>query len=125
MHTIFIEYHCSDSNEHSSTILFLIGGLGRYEDCGTREELLKSGYSGLMNHFFGKDRKKTIKKDAFIKFREKIIDEILWLEWTRYCKTLPDLPNLPNQQKLITDVEFCEHLLANTNIPTKKKEAMV
>jgi len=101
------------------------GGLGRYDDCGTREELMKSGYSGLMNHFFGKDRKKSMKKDAFIKFRGQIIDEMLWLEFTRYCKSLPDLPGLPNQQKLITDVEFCEHLLAHTNIPNKKKEAMI
>merc|ERR1719273_2547988 len=56
-----------------------------------------------------------------------MIDDILWLEFTRYCKSLPDLPNLPAQQfPILTSVEFCEHLLANnTNIPSKKKNAMI
>ena len=99
--------------------------MGRYEDCGTPQELMAANYSGLMNYFFGKDRKKKVKKDAFLKFRSKILDEMLWLEFTRYCKLLPALPNLPNQHKIITDVEFCQHLLAHTNISNKKKEAMV
>merc|ERR1712018_380880 len=78
-----------------------------------------------MNYFFGKDRKKKVKKDTFLKFRSKILDEMLWLEFTRYCKQLPALPNLPNQHKIITDVEFCEHLLAHANLPPKKKAAMI
>ena len=87
---------------------------------------MKASYSGLMNYLFGKDRSKKITKDAFLKFRGQIIDEILWLEFTRYCKTLPDLPGLPPQNfPIITDVEFCEHLLAHANIPSKKKKAMV
>ena len=65
-------------------------------------------------------------KDAFLKFRGQIIDDILWLEFTRYCKDLPNLPNLPPQKfPIITDVEFCEYLLGNTNIPNKRKNAMI
>jgi len=101
------------------------GGLGRYDDCGTPEELLNTDYSALMNYFFGKDRKKTMKKDTFKKFRTQLIDECLWLEFSRYCKQLPALPNLPNQHKIITDKEFCEHLLAHANLPPKKKEHMI
>jgi len=101
------------------------GGLGRYDDCGTPEELLNTDYSALMNYFFGKDRKKTMKKDTFKKFRLQLIDEMLWLEFTRYCKQLPALPDLPNQHKIITDKEFCEHLLAHANLPPKKKENMI
>ena len=99
--------------------------MGRYDDCGTPEELLNTDYSALMNYFFGKDRKKTMKKDTFKKFRTQLIDECLWLEFSRYCKQLPALPNLPNQHKIITDKEFCEHLLAHANLPPKKKEHMV
>ena len=85
-------------------------------------------YSGLMNYFFGEDRSKVVHRDDFLKVREEVIDDILWLEFTRYCHTLPELENLPSQEfqnPIITDVEFCEHLLANANIPNKKKKAMV
>jgi len=66
-----------------------------------------------------------MKKDTFKKFRTQLIDECLWLEFSRYCKQLPALPNLPNQHKIITDKEFCEHLLAHANLPPKKKEHMI
>jgi len=100
------------------------GGSARYDDCGTSEELMKASYSGVMNYLFGKDRSKKMTKESFKNFRGQIIDDILWLEFSRYCKGLPDLPNLPNT-KIMTDVEFCEHLVANANIPSKKKKAMI
>lgn len=102
------------------------GGLGRYDDCGSPAELLTCKYSGLMTYLFGKHRTKKFTKDAFLKFRGHVIDDILWLEFTRYCKDLPDLPKLPQQKfPIITDVEFCEHLLAHANLPPKKKAAMI
>ena len=79
-----------------------------------------------MNYLFGKDRSKRVPKEAFLKLRGQIIDDILWLEFARYCKALPDLPNIPPQKfPIITDIEFCEHLLSHANIPSKKKKAMV
>ena len=103
------------------------GGLGRFDDCGTPEELMRAKYSGLMNFLFGPQRRKKMTKDAFLKFRGQIMDDILWLQFTRYCKDLPDLPHLkfPQSYAIITDVEFCEHLLANTTIPSKKKAQMI
>ena len=95
---------------------------------------MKEPYSGLMNYFFGKDRSKVVNKDNFLKVREEVIDDILWLEFTRHCHELPDEPlSIQNvyleyskfRNPVITDVEFCEHLLANVNIPGKKKKAMV
>ena len=109
-------------------IYYFLGGMARFEDCGTPEELMKETYSGLMNYFFGEDRSSKVTKDRFLKVREEVIDDILWLEFTRYCRELPELPNLPSskfQNPIITDVEFCEHLLTNANIPSKKKKAMV
>ena len=107
---------------------YFIGGLARYEDCGTPEELMNEPYSWLMNYFFGKDRSKQVSKENFLKIREDIIDDILWLEFTRYSHDLTDLPNIGVYRSMcpiITDVEFCEHLLANVNIPTRNKKAMV
>ena len=102
------------------------GGLARFDDCGTPAELLTAKYSGLMTYLFGAHRTKKFTKEAFLKFRGQVIDDILWLEFTRYCKDLPDLPNLsPQKFPIITDVEFCEHLLAHANIPSKKKAAMI
>jgi len=104
------------------------GGLGRFDDCGTPEELMREKYSGLMNFLFGPQRRKKMTKEAFLKFRGQVMDDILWLQFTRYCKSLPDLPHIKFPQAeltIITDVEFCEHLLANTNIPNKKKAQMI
>ena len=89
-------------------------------------ELMTAKYSGLMNYFFGAHRTKKFTKEAFLKFRGQIIDDILWLEFTRYCKDLADMTSLaPQKFPIITDVEFCEHLLAHANIPSKKKAAMI
>ena len=118
-----------NSNEYLKVLTKITkhtGGLGRYDDCGTPEELTKANYSGLMNYLFGPKRRKKMTKDAFLKFRGQMIDELLYLQFTRFCHDLPDLPNIPKQQfPIITDVEFCEHLLANLNIPSKKKAQMI
>merc|ERR1711894_786067 len=89
------------------------GGLGRYDDCGTPEELTMAKYSGLMNYLFGPHRRKKMTKDAFLKFRGQMIDDILYMEFTRYCKSLPDLPNLsfPQHNPIITDVEVDDHVV--------------
>ena len=123
----------ADGNIHANEYLKIMtkitkhtGGLRRYDDCGTYEELIRAKYSGLMSFFFGPRRTKAMKKDRFLKFRGQLIDDILWLEFTRYCKDLPNLPNLPPQHfPIMTDVDFCEHLLEPTRFPAKKKAQMI
>ena len=123
----------ADGNIHANEYLKVLtritkhtGGLRRYDECGTYEELIRTKYSGLMAYFFGPRRTKAVKKDKFLKFRQQLIDDILWLEFVRYCRPLPDLPNLPPQQfPVMTDIDFCEHLLENTNFPAKKKAQMI
>ena len=123
----------ADGNMHANEYLKVMtkitkhtGGLRRFDDCGTYEELIRNKYSGIMNYLFGKTRNKAMQKDKFLKFRGQIIDDILWLEFQRYCKNLPDLPNMPPQQfPVMTDLEFCEHLLENTTFPAKKKAQML
>ena len=123
----------ADGNMHANEYLKVMtkiskhtGGLRRFDDCGTYEELIRNKYSGLMNYLFGNRRNKAMQRDKFLKFRGQIIDDILWLEFQRHCKSLPDLPNLPPQQfPIMTDLQFCEHLLENTTFPAKKKAQML
>ena len=126
-------YIIADGNMHANEYLKVMtkitkhtGGLRRFDDCGTYEELIRNKYSGLMNHLFGKNRNKAMQRDKFLKFRGQIIDDILWLEFQRHCKTLPNLPKMPPQQfPIMTDLQFCEHLLENTTFPAKKKAQML
>ena len=68
-----------------------------------------------MNYLFGAQKNKCITKATFLALRQQIIDDILWLEFSRYSK----------DGVIISDVAFCDHLLANAEIPSKKKAAMV
>ena len=77
-------------------------------------DLLES-HSGLINYLFGKTRKKQINKDQILKFQEDLMNDILWLEFTRYSKN----------NHTITDLDFCNHILLCANITSKKKKQMV
>ena len=77
-------------------------------------DLLKH-QSGLINYLFGKTRKKQINKDNFMKFQQDLMNDILWMEFTRYSKD--------NQR--ITDLDFCNQILLCANITSKKKKQMV
>ena len=71
--------------------------------------------SGLISYLFGKTRKKQINKDNFMKFQQDLMNDVLWMEFTRYSKD--------NQR--ITDLDFCNHILLCANITSKKKKQMV
>ena len=77
-------------------------------------DLLES-HSGLINYLFGKTRKKQINKEQLLKFQEDLMNDILWLEFTRYS----------NNNHAITDLDFCNHILLCANITSKKKKQMV
>ena len=72
-------------------------------------------YSGLINYLFGKDRKKELGKDDFLNLQQDLMNDVLWLEFTRYSK----------DNKTIKDIDFCSHLLLSSNITSKKKKQMV
>ena len=83
---------------------------------GDPTDLMNAKYSGLINYLFGKDRKKEINKEKFLKFQQGLMEDILWLEFTRYCK---------DECKTISEVDFCNHLLLCANLTSKKKKQMV
>ena len=79
------------------------------------DELMEDTHSGLVNYLFGKDRKKEINRETMHELQQKLMDDVLWLEFTRYSK----------DGKTITEVDFCTHLLLCANITAKKKKKMV
>ena len=50
----------------------------------TEKTTLDKKYSGLMNYLFGKDRKKEINKEQFLKLQQDLINDIFWLGFTGY-----------------------------------------
>ena len=82
---------------------------------GDVADLMNQEHSGLINYLFGKDRKKEINKEKFMKLQQDLMDDVLWLEFARYTK----------DGKTISEVDFCNHLLLCANITTKKKKQMV
>ena len=82
---------------------------------GDVKDLMTDTHSGLINYLFGKDRKKELTKEKFLELQQELMEDVLWLEFTRYCK----------DGETISDVDFCNHLLACANITSKKKKQMV
>ena len=78
-------------------------------------DLLEDTHSGLINYLFGKNRKKEINKEKFVKFQQDVMNDVLWLEFTRYSK----------DGSPISDLDFCNHILMCANITSKKKRQMV
>ena len=83
---------------------------------GDMKELMTTlTHSGLINYLFGKDKAKEINKGSFLEFQQKLLNDVLWLEFTRYSK----------DGKTISDVDFCNHLLLCSDVTSKKKRRMV
>ena len=82
---------------------------------GDPTDLMKETHSGLINYLFGKDRKKEINKEKFLKLQQDLMNDVLWLEFTRYSK----------DGKTISEEDFCRHLLSCATITAKNKRQMV
>ena len=82
---------------------------------GNKDDLTKCEYSGLMNYLFGKNRDKEINREKFKQLQRELMDDILWLEFSRYSE----------DGKTISDLKLCEHLLLCANITSKQRRQMV
>ena len=82
---------------------------------GDPYDLMNEGHSGLLTYLFGKDGNNSFNKEAFMKLQEDLMDDILWLEFSRYSK----------DGQTITDLDLCNHLLLCANLTTKHKRQMV
>ena len=82
---------------------------------GNPNKLMTESHSGLMNYLFGKDRKKELTREKMHELQQQLMDDVLWLEFTRYSR----------DGKTISEVDFCNHLLLCADITSKKKKKMV
>ena len=82
---------------------------------GNPSDLMNDPNSGLLNYLFGKDRKNKFNRERMHQLQQELMDDVLWLEFTRYSK----------DGKTISEVDFCNHLLLCANITSKKKKKMV
>ena len=82
---------------------------------GCKEDLTNCEYSGLMNYLFGKNRDKEINRENFKQLQRDLMDDILWLEFSRYS----------TDGKTISDLDLCEHLLLCANLTSKQRRQMV
>ena len=79
------------------------------------EMYMTDTHSGLLNYLFGKDRKKVINREKFKQLQQELMDDVLWLEFSRYSK----------DGQTITDIDFANHLLSCSTLTSKKKKHMV
>lgn len=84
---------------------------------GDPEELLADKRSGVITYIFGSDRKRVMTRVEFVRLQRELIQDVLYLEFLRYTT---DKNNLT-----IPETEFCNHLLYNANMPSKKKAKML
>ena len=79
------------------------------------EELLTSQKSGLVKYLFGDDLTGEINKETFKKLQDKLIDDVLELEFTRYNK----------KNEKMTEEDFARHMLYTSSLTNKKREKML
>jgi len=112
-----IGFHCfdvsADGNVEAKEFVHVMASVTNYK--GDVSDLMDQKHSGLINYLFGKDRKKEINKEKFMKLQQDLMDDVLWLEFARYTK----------DGETISEVDFCKHLLLCANITSKKKKQMI
>ena len=79
------------------------------------EELMKSQKSGLVRYLFGEKLDGELQKETFKDLQSKLIDDVLSLEFTRYC----------SKAEKMTEEDFCRHMLYTSSLTSKKKEKML
>jgi len=112
-----IAFHCfdvsADGNVEAKEFAHVMASVTNYK--GNPNDLLEQTHSGLFNYLFGEDRKKEINREKLHELQQQLMDDVLWLEFTRYSK----------DNKTISEVDFCHHLLLCANITSKKKRKMI
>lgn len=84
---------------------------------GDPEELLNDGTSGVITYIFGTDRKRVMTRTEFIRLQRELIQDVLYLEFLRYTTD--------DSKQTISEIDFCNHLLYDSNMPSKKKAKML
>jgi len=73
--------------------------------------------SGLIRHLFGAERDRVITREDFQAIQNQLISDILYLEFCRHTPAATEGTSVTR----ISEVDFCTHLLYNSNLTPKRK----
>lgn len=98
----------------ASKLSYSAGGFGSYHN--NEHNVDRNTESGLMNYLFGKDRTKTVSKEAFFEFYNNLQDELIELEFREYDK---------ENTGRISEEDLGKFFMKHSNIPPKAKSRML
>merc|ERR1712226_1030126 len=79
-------------------------------------QMQEAANSGLIRYLFKDDLSGALTKADFIKLQSDLIDDVLQMEFTRYCASIQDK---------MSEVDFCRHLLYSAPLSQRKKDKMI
>merc|ERR1712001_338138 len=103
----------ADGNVEAKEFIYILAKIANVKT--DPEELLTSQKSGLVKYLFGEDLKGELTSETFKELQTRLIDDVLSLEFTRYCAVDENL----------TEEDFCRHMLYTSSLTNKKKEKML
>merc|ERR1712001_249936 len=103
----------ADGNIEAKEFIYILAKIANVKT--DPEELMKSQKSGLVRYLFGEKLDGELQKETFKELQSKLIDDVLSLEFTRYC----------SKTEKMTEEDFCRHMLYTSSLTNKKKEKML
>lgn len=103
----------ADGNIEAKEFIYILAKIANIKT--DPEELLTSQKSGLVRYLFGDDLGGEINKETFKRLQDKLIDDVLELEFTRYNK----------KNEKMTEEDFARHMLYTSSLTNKKREKML
>jgi len=103
----------ADGNIEAKEFIYILAKIANVKT--DPEELMKSQKSGLVRYLFGEKLDGELQKETFKDLQSKLIDDVLSLEFTRYC----------SKTEKMTEEDFCRHMLYTSSLTSKKKEKML
>jgi len=103
----------ADGNIEAKEFIYILAKIANVKT--DPEEMMKSRKSGLVKYLFGEQLDGELQKETFKELQAKLIDDVLSLEFTRYC----------SKTEKMTEEDFCRHMLYTSSLTSKKKEKML
>jgi len=103
----------ADGNIEAKEFIYILAKIANVKT--DPEELIKSQKSGLVKFLFGEKLDGELQKETFKDLQAQLIDDVLSLEFTRYC----------SKTEKMTEEDFCRHMLYTSSLTSKKKEKML
>merc|ERR1712088_1289576 len=98
----------ADGNIEAKEFIYILAKIANVKT--DPEELMKSQKSGLVRYLFGEKLDGELQKETFKDLQSKLIDDVLSLEFTRYC----------SKTEKMTEEDFCRHMLYTSSLTSLK-----